>query len=87
MRVVGAICFLVATATISERAIAEPAPVQCKTVDDCWLNESGEAIKRPKRHRGKAIPRGNCGNRLHWLRHLLSCEENVCKAKLIGDKC
>ena len=81
-----AIAFYLATAGLA-RAEAPAAPVPCKTIDDCWLDPSGAPIRRPRKLRKKAIPRGNCGTRLHWLRHVLSCEENVCTAKLIGDRC
>lgn len=64
-----------------------PPPVACKTVADCWLDGDGHAIPRPKKHAKKPIPRGDCGSKLLWLRHRLSCEENVCVALRIGDKC
>lgn len=62
-------------------------PVPCKTVADCWLSAQGQPIARPKAKRGRALPSGDCGKNLVWLRHRLSCEQEVCVAKLIGDKC
>jgi hypothetical protein len=61
--------------------------VPCKTVDDCWLDKDSNVIRRPKRYRGRALPHGDCGDNIRWLRNRLSCEENVCVAKFIGDKC
>lgn len=61
--------------------------VQCKTVAECWLDEDGKAIARPKSKKGHPIPRGNCGKNLFWLQHKLTCEEGVCVAQFIGDKC
>ncbi len=63
------------------------SPVPCKTVADCWLSAQGQPIARPKHKRGRALPRGDCGKNLVWLRHRLSCEQDVCVATLIGDKC
>lgn len=61
--------------------------VPCKTVADCWLAADGQPIGRPRSKRGRALPRGDCGKRLVWLRNRLSCENQVCVAELIGDKC
>lgn len=61
--------------------------VPCKTVADCWLDEEGAPIKRPKAKRGRSVPRGDCGRNLLWLRNKLSCENQVCTAQHIGDKC
>lgn len=59
--------------------------VPCKTVDDCWLDQSAQPVKRPK---GKRPPKPSCsGKGLVWLRTKLSCEHNVCVAVHIGDKC
>ncbi|MBL8952167.1 MAG: hypothetical protein JNK82_15400 [Myxococcaceae bacterium] len=68
---------------------AEPvvSTVPCKTVAECWLDEEGKPIARPKAKKGKAVPRGDCGKNLLWLRNQLSCDENVCVAKFVGDKC
>jgi hypothetical protein len=76
-----------ATPPPAEAKPSPPAAVACETVADCWLDDSGAAIKRPKRHRGKPIPRGDCGARILWLRHKLTCEEKRCVAVHIGDKC
>lgn len=73
--------------TADPAAAPAPPPVACQTVADCWLDSDGHAIRRPKQHAKKPIPRGDCGKRLLWLRHRLSCEENVCVAIRIGDKC
>jgi hypothetical protein len=75
----------VQTQTQAQDGGAEAVP--CKTVDDCWLDDNGHAIHRPKRYRGRALPRGDCDARIQWLRHKLSCEENVCVAKFVGDAC
>jgi len=63
------------------------SPVPCKTVADCWLSADGQAIARPKHKRGRALPRGDWGKNLVWLRNRLSCEAQVCVAVHIGDKC
>lgn len=63
------------------------SPVPCQTVADCWLAADGQPIARPKHKRGRALPRGDCGKNLLWLRHRLSCEAQVCVAVRIGDKC
>lgn len=71
-------------------ALAQPpartvSTVACKTVEDCWLDPSGAPVKRPK---GKRPPTPSCsGKGLVWLRNTLTCEENVCVATHIGDKC
>ncbi|MFO0575739.1 MAG: hypothetical protein U1A78_17215 [Polyangia bacterium] len=61
--------------------------VPCKTVSDCWLDEDGKPIARPHAKRGRKLPRGDCGRNLLWLRNRLSCEDNVCVARHIGDAC
>ncbi len=68
---------------------AEPvvSTVPCKTVAECWLDEEGKPIPRPRSKKGRAVPRGDCGKNLLWLRHRLTCEENVCVSLNIGDKC
>jgi hypothetical protein len=66
---------------------AKPAPVPCKTVADCWLDADGNAIPRPKRFKGRRLPKGNCGGNILWLTNLLSCEEHVCVSMPIGDRC
>lgn len=82
--------FLILGAVARAEPAAEappPPPVACKTVADCWLDDDGHAIPRPKKHAKQSIPRGDCGKRRLWLRHRLSCEDNVCVAHRIGDKC
>ena len=59
----------------------------CRSVADCWLDEEGRAIRRPARYRGRHLPRGDCGAHLRWLRHSLTCDEGVCTARDIGDRC
>ena len=62
--------------------------VPCKTVAECWLDGAGKPIARPKKFKGKPLPKGECSSRgLLWLRNKLSCEENVCRAEFVGDMC
>jgi hypothetical protein len=61
--------------------------VPCKTIADCWLDAEGKPIARPKAKRGRSIPRGDCGKNLLWLRNRLSCENQVCTAQHVGDRC
>lgn len=62
--------------------------VSCKTVSDCWLDADGHAIARPKKFKGKALPRGDCGKNLLWLRNTLECSDaGLCVATHVGDKC
>ena len=61
--------------------------VPCKTVADCWLDQDGNPIARPKSKRGRSLPRGDCGKNLLWLRTRLSCDNHVCTAEHIGDRC
>lgn len=67
----------------------EVSSVPCSTVDECWLDAKGHPVARPKRSKGKALPTGDCGKQLHWLRHRLSCDEarHVCVALEVGDRC
>ena len=62
-------------------------PVPCQTVADCWLDADSRPIARPKKLRGKPIPKGDCGRKLQWLRHKLACEQNVCTVTNVGDGC
>ena len=59
----------------------------CQTVADCWLGDDSKPIKRPAAKKGKPLPRGDCGTHLKWLRNQLSCTQNVCTAKYVGDMC
>lgn len=61
--------------------------VPCRTVADCWLSADGKPIRRPKTQRGRAFPDGDCGKHLVWLQNRLTCENHVCVAELIGDRC
>lgn len=61
--------------------------VPCQTIADCWLDPSGNAIARPKKQKGKPLPKGDCGKNLNWLRRRLTCEQKFCTVQYIGDKC
>lgn len=75
-------------ASLSAPAAPSAAPlVPCKTVADCWLDADGHAIPRPKRYRGRPLPRGDCGKNELWLSNKLSCEDAVCVARYISNKC
>jgi len=77
-----------ASLALGDTAVPDDQPVvPCETVDDCWLDAGGKAIKRPARFRKKRIPHGDCGKNLLWLRHILSCEKNRCVSQFIGDRC
>jgi hypothetical protein len=67
-------------------ALADPAPVPCKTADDCWLDNGGAPIARPKNKRGHKIPRGSCYDRV-WLDNQLSCSDKVCSVTHVPDRC
>lgn len=64
-----------------------PSGPPCRSVADCWLDDSGQPIARPKKERGKPLPRGNCGGRINWLRNQLNCVEHRCVAFHVGDRC
>ena len=68
---------------------AEPivSTVPCKTVAECWLGPGGTPIARPKSMKGRKLPKGDCGKNLLWLRHELSCQQNVCVSTYVGDMC
>ncbi len=72
---------------------AEPAPrttvstIACQSVAECWLDSSGKPIARPKKLRTRALPKGDCGKNLLWLRNVLVCEQNVCVSRFVGDAC
>ena len=59
----------------------------CQSVSDCWLDDEGRAIRRPARYRGRQLPKGDCGAHLRWLRHDLTCDEGVCTARDVPDRC
>jgi hypothetical protein len=61
--------------------------VACQSVADCWLDAESKPIARPNKLKGRAVPRGDCGKKLQWLRNRLACEESVCTVTFIGDKC
>ncbi len=72
--------------TLSQAPDAGTA-VACKTVADCWLDDEGRAMARPKAQKGKKIPLGDCRGKKVWLRHVLTCEQNVCISTYRGDQC
>ena len=70
--------------------------VECKTVDECWLDDGGAPVARPKKFKGQQFPKGDCGRNLIWLRTRIRCEvptvpdagsAKVCVTENIGDKC
>ena len=61
--------------------------VPCQTVAECWMDPDAKPIKRPKQHRGKPVPRGDCGRSLQWLRNRLACQQGVCTVTHVGDRC
>jgi len=70
-----------------DTTVPDTAGVHCRSVRDCWLDGDGHPIARPKRYRGKPLPRGDCGAHLNWLRNHLSCEEQRCVVRHVGDRC
>lgn len=52
--------------------IEKAKPVACKTDDDCWQDDKGKPIARPKEHRGKKLQ--PCKD----SEHLPVCKESVC---------
>jgi hypothetical protein len=79
--------FIPLVASIVLSASPTVSDVPCQTVADCWLDAASKPIARPKKFRGKPVPRGDCGRKLQWLRTRLACEQNLCTALDIGDKC
>jgi hypothetical protein len=76
---------LVLALTLAQARPPIVSTVPCKTVKDCWLDETGRPVKRPK---GKKPPTPSCsGAGLVWLRTRLSCEHDVCVAESVGHKC
>lgn len=63
--------------------------VPCQTVAACWLDPDGKPIARPKKLKGRPLPKGDCGKNKTWLRNVLTCDEvkRVCVAEYIGDRC
>lgn len=51
---------------------AEPAPIACKTDDDCWIDDDGKLVERPKAKRGKKLKPCKDSSRLPL------CEQSVC---------
>ena len=69
------------------KSCSSVSEVPCETVAECWLDDEGQPIARPKKLRGKPVPKGDCGKKKLWLRNRLSCEESLCTVAHIGDKC
>ena len=61
--------------------------VSCRSVKDCWLDDSGTPIKRPARFKNKPLPRGDCDAHILWLRNELRCEQSRCTATFVSDSC
>lgn len=82
---------LLLPALLSFVVTAEPrkvvSEVACETVAQCWMDENGKPIARPKKLEGKSLPRGDCGRKLLWLRNRLTCDQRLCTVTYIGDKC
>ena len=51
---------------------AEPAPIACKTDDDCWIDDDGKLVERPKAKRGKKLKPCKDAERLP------ACKQQVC---------
>ena len=51
---------------------AGPAPIACKTDDDCWIDDTGTLVERPKSKRGKKLKPCKDSERLPM------CKQNVC---------
>ena len=51
---------------------AAPAPIACKTDDDCWIDDGGALIERPKSERGKKLKPCKDSSRLPV------CKQQVC---------
>ncbi|HEY5938326.1 MAG TPA: hypothetical protein VIU61_26925 [Kofleriaceae bacterium] len=51
---------------------AGPAPIACKTDDDCWIDDAGTLVERPKAKRGKKLKPCKDSSRLPI------CKQNVC---------
>lgn len=66
------------------RSVSE---IACQTEAQCWMDADAKPIARPKKMKGKAFPRGDCGGRLLWLRNKVECQENVCVVRHVGDRC
>jgi hypothetical protein len=73
------------SAALADESVPSAPP--CKSIADCWLDDGGKAIARPKKFRGKRVPRGDCGMHLLWLQNHLACDEGRCVATHIGDRC
>ncbi|MBS1151739.1 MAG: hypothetical protein H6Q89_3437 [Myxococcaceae bacterium] len=78
---------LIASLLLATAPRVTVSAVACQSVADCWLDEEAKPIKRPKQHRGKPLPAGDCGKKLKWLRNRLACEQSVCTVTFVGDRC
>jgi len=79
-------CALGRVAATDSTLPSQPS-IPCQTIADCWLASDGKAIARPKRYRGKPLPKPDCGNHILWLRNRLACDAGQCVAAFIGDRC
>ena len=82
--------FLVLSMLLTVEPRVQESTAVCTTVADCWLDDAGAPIARPKKFKGRKLPRASCqGAGLNWLRHMLSCdpEKKVCVALDVGDRC
>ena len=80
-----ALALFMLAAGSSDRVTVSTVP--CGTVAECWLDDAGRPIARPKANKRRKLPVGDCGRNLLWLHNRLSCDNNVCTAEFIGDKC
>jgi len=85
--VFGWCCQASSDATLPPKHEDAASPVPCRSIRDCWLDADGTPIARPRRLRGKAIPKGDCGGNILWLRNRLACDQGRCVAAFIGDRC
>jgi hypothetical protein len=71
----------------SDTAVPAAGAVPCRSIADCWLDEAGQPIKRPRKLRGRQVPRGDCGANIFWLHHRLECIAAQCHVTIVGDRC
>ena len=76
------------TPDTGEARRVQTSTAACTTVAECWLDADGKPIARPKKFKGKKLPKGTCSTSgLLWLRHKLTCQQNLCTAEFVGDMC
>ncbi len=61
--------------------------IPCNTVAQCWLDDAGHAIRRPKKYAGRSLPRADCQGNLLWARYRLLCVQHRCESLFVGDMC